>query len=168
MLATIGYERSTLADFIATLRLAGTSVLVDIRDRAQSRRPGFSKTSLSEALVAAGITYIHLRQLGDPPEGRAAARSGQKQLFQTIFGRVMNTDAAADALSQIEQLTLSGSVCLMCFERDHHDCHRKIVAEALENRLGVRATHLGVSFGAANGSGKRRMLHPDQSPTASV
>ncbi|MBN2974377.1 DUF488 domain-containing protein [Roseomonas aeriglobus] len=57
MLATIGYERSTLPDFIATLRLAGTTVLVDIRDRAQSRRPGFSKTSLSEALSEAGILY---------------------------------------------------------------------------------------------------------------
>ncbi|MBN2974376.1 DUF488 domain-containing protein [Roseomonas aeriglobus] len=105
---------------------------------------------------------MHLRQLGDPAEGRAAARSGQRQLFQEIFGEVMKTDAAADALDKIEQLTQSSSVCLMCFERDHHDCHRKIVAEALENRLGIKARHLGVSLGAANGGSKRRMLHSDQ------
>lgn len=168
MLATIGYERSTLADFIATLRLAGTSVLVDIRDRAQSRRPGFSKTSLSGALSKAGIAYLHLRELGDPAEGRAAARNGQKQLFQAIFGEVMRTAAAAEALHKIEQLTRSGSVCLMCFERDYHECHRKIVADALEERLGVKAKHLGVSFGAANASGKRRVLHPDQSSATSI
>lgn len=167
MLATIGYERSTLADFIATLRLARTDVLVDIRERAQSRRPGFSKTALSAALKEAGIEYLHLRELGDPPAGRAAARSGKLDLFRSIFGEVMRSDAAYKALATIETLTSSQAVCLMCFERDHKDCHRKIVAEALESRLDVRAIHLGVKLGAADDSGKRRMLHSDQGAAAS-
>jgi uncharacterized protein (DUF488 family) len=166
MLATIGYERSTLADFIATLRLARTDVLVDIRERAQSRRPGFSKSALSQALSEAGIKYLHLRELGDPAEGRAAARSGQVELFRSIFGEVMKTDAAVEALGKIENLTLSGRVCLMCFERDHKECHRKIVADALETRLGVRAAHLGVKLGAADDSRKRRVLHSDQGSAA--
>lgn len=168
MLATIGYERATLPEFLATLRLANTYVLVDIRDRAQSRRPGFSKSALSQALSDVGIRYVHLRELGDPADGRAAARSGQIDLFRSIFAKVMASPAASEALGKIQQLTSSGSVCLMCFERDHKECHRKIVAEALEERLGVKATHLGVRLGAANGGGKRRVLHSDQSSAASV
>jgi uncharacterized protein (DUF488 family) len=168
MLATIGYERATLPDFIATLRLAGTDILVDIRERAQSRRPGFSKSVLSQALSEAGIGYVHFRELGDPADGRAAARSGNLDLFRSIFGNVMQTDAALNALLQIEQLTASSRVCLLCFERDHKECHRKIVAEALEGRLGVKALHLGVKLGAANVGGKRRVLHSDQGATASI
>ncbi len=168
MLATIGYERASLPDFIATLRLSGISVLVDIRERAQSRRQGFSKTALSHALSEAGIRYIHFRELGDPADGRAAARSGNLDLFRSIFGKVMQTDAALDALLKIEQLTASNHICLLCFERDHKECHRKIVAEALEERLGVKALHLGVKLGAANACSKRRMLHSDQSAAASI
>jgi uncharacterized protein (DUF488 family) len=73
MLATIGYERSSLADFVATLVHSEIEILIDIRDRAQSRMRGFSKSALSEALKEAGIGYVHFRQLGDPKEGRDAA-----------------------------------------------------------------------------------------------
>lgn len=168
MLATIGYEKATLPDFIATLRLARTTLLIDIRERAQSRRAGFSKSTLSQALEQAGIGYLHLRELGDPAEGRAAARSGKMDVFKAIFDEVMAGPAASAALSDIEQLTSGNQVCLMCFERDHNGCHRKIVAEALERRLGVRARHLGVKLGAANGSDKRRVLHLDQGAAAPV
>ena len=168
MLATIGYERATLSDFLATLRLAGVNVLVDIRDRAQSRRAGFSKSALSAALQEMGIDYVHLRELGDPAAGRSAARLGDWELFLSIFCKVMETAAAADALTTIERMAKSGSVCLMCFERDHHECHRKIVAEALELRLAVKAQHLGVKVGAAHVSGNRRVLHSYQSSAASV
>jgi uncharacterized protein (DUF488 family) len=168
MLATIGYERASLADFIATLQLVGTEMLVDVRERAQSRRPGFSKSVLSQSLSEAGIGYVHLRQLGDPADGRAAARAGQMDLFRSIFSKVMGGVEASKALEQIEQLTSSSRICLMCFERDHNDCHRKIVAEALEKRLGVKAVHLGVKLGAANGIEERRVLHPYQGSAASI
>ena len=42
-----------------------------------SRRPGFAKRALSEALAGAGIGYGHVRALGTPPEGRAAAKAGR-------------------------------------------------------------------------------------------
>ena len=74
MLATIGYEKCTPEDFVATLQVRRIDVLIDIRERAQSRRPGFSKTGLSKAITEAGIEYIHLRELGDPKAGREAAR----------------------------------------------------------------------------------------------
>jgi len=168
MLATIGYERSTLADFIATLRLANVETLVDVRERAQSRRPGFSKKALEIALQAAGIEYLHLRQLGDPKEGRDAARAGNMPLFQRVYHTVINGAEAQEALNQLERLAAKKQICLMCFERDQKDCHRKIVAEHLEKRLGVKATHWGVVAGAAHGSRDRRMFHSNQSAAASL
>lgn len=168
MLATIGYERSTLADFIATLHLANVEMLVDVRERAQSRRPGFSKKSLAAALLEAGIGYLHLPQLGDPKAGREAARSGDMRLFQEIYHAVIEGPLAQEALGQLEQLASEKKICLMCFERDQKDCHRRIVAENIEKRLDIKATHWGVVTGAANGGRGRRMLHTDQGAAASL
>ncbi|WP_443970127.1 DUF488 domain-containing protein [Sphingobium sp. CR28] len=129
MLATIGYERSTLPDFVATLMLAKIDTLIDVRERAQSRRPGFSKKALEQALLKAGIGYLHLPQLGDPKDGREAARAGNMQLFEEIFTAVINGEKAKEALNFLEELASEKDICLMCFERDQKQCHRKIVAE---------------------------------------
>ena len=51
---TIGYEGATLCDFLATLQLAGVQSVLDVREVAQSRRRGFSKTALAEALKEVG------------------------------------------------------------------------------------------------------------------
>jgi uncharacterized protein (DUF488 family) len=168
MLATIGYERSTLDDFVATLVHSGVEVLVDIRDRAQSRRPGFSKTALSYALGQSGISYIHFRELGDPKEGREAARQGRLDLFREIFREVMSTNDAKLALAEIGRLAAENKVCLMCYERDHNQCHRKIVADHLSRTLSCKTLHLGVRSGIVNERPIGRMLHIDQSSAASV
>lgn len=166
MLATIGYERASLADFVATLQLAKIEMLVDVRERAQSRRPGFSKKSLDMALQNAGIAYLHLPQLGDPKEGRDAARAGEIDLFLRIYRAVIDGPRAQEALDVLEKISADKKICLMCFERDQKECHRKIVAEYLETRLNITATHLGVAAGAADDSKNRRVLHTYQSAAA--
>lgn len=168
MLATIGYERAELDDFIATLEACDIEVLVDIRDRAQSRRPGFSKSALSNALAGAGIEYLHLKELGDPKEGREAARNGDFDAFRQIYSAVMASDAAKGALVALEKLASHQNICLMCFERDQLQCHRKIVSEYLEGSLSVKARHLGVAKNAARKGLERRVRHLDQSAAASL
>lgn len=144
MLFTIGYEKAKLEDFIGTLQHAGVDVLVDVRDRAQSRRKGFSKTALSEALKDHGIDYLHLRALGDPKEGREAARSGQWEKFRKIYGNVVSQPPATEALSTVKELLNDRKVCLMCYERNHAECHRAIVTTRLNEQSGISAQHLGV------------------------
>jgi uncharacterized protein (DUF488 family) len=168
MLTTIGYERASLSDFIATLELCDIDVLVDVRDRAQSRRPGFSKAALSAALNAVGISYVHMRELGDPKEGRDAARSGDFDRFRAIFHSVMETDEAKNAIAELEVLAKRNRICLMCFERDQATCHRKIVADHLETNLNLKARHLGVKEGAGKRPAARRMHDSDQGAAASI
>lgn len=76
-LFTIGYEDArSPAQFIEQLLDAGVERLVDIRARAQSRKRGFSKTALSNALADAGIFYEHRPELGNPTHIRALYRAG--------------------------------------------------------------------------------------------
>ncbi len=71
-LLTVGYEDAELDAFLDTLHAAGVTLLVDTRERAQSRRRGYSKTALGLALKDRGIGYRHLRALGTPPAIRKA------------------------------------------------------------------------------------------------
>jgi uncharacterized protein (DUF488 family) len=52
---TIGYEATTMAEFLAALTRAGVERVIDVRALPLSRRPGFSKTSLAASLREAGI-----------------------------------------------------------------------------------------------------------------
>jgi hypothetical protein len=74
---TIGYEGTTVPEFIAALKGAGVERVIDVRALPLSRRPGFSKSALTAALQESGIEYLHLKALGTPAEGRAAARAGR-------------------------------------------------------------------------------------------
>ena len=168
MFSTIGYERTSLSEFIQTLREAEVELLVDIRDRAQSRRKGFSKTALSEALKEAGINYLHLRTLGDPKEGREAARAGDYDKFKEIFGAVIQSKPAKTALSEVSELARESHVCLMCYEKDHRFCHRSIVSDKLTDILGCDVKHLEVESNDRENSSKRRVLHTCQSASAQI
>lgn len=141
---TLGYEGADIADFVRTLQDAGVSLLLDVRQLAQSRRPGFSKGLLSEALHDAGISYRHVRQLGDPKPGREAARRGDMDAFRSIFGAHMETEASRAALGDAAADVERETVALMCFERAPKNCHRSIVAERISDIVEVEIVHLGI------------------------
>ena len=143
-IATIGYEGSTIDDFVVALLHVSIDVLIDVRDLPLSRKKGFSKKQLAGALAAAGIEYVHLRGLGDPRAGRQAARAGNYREFQTIFNRHMKTEAALRDIDIAAELVSARRACLMCFECNHARCHRSIVADRLAKITQLTVTPLTV------------------------
>ncbi len=146
---TIGYEGATVEDFTATLRLAKIDLVVDIRELPISRRKGFSKGALAAALEAEGIGYEHLKGLGDPKEGRDAAKSGRFEEFIAIFTAHMQTEIARADLEKAIGLVSGKKACLLCYERDFKTCHRNIVSERISGITGQTVRNLGVRNGAA-------------------
>lgn len=127
----IGYEGTDIQRFVDTLRTVGIECLVDVRAVPHSRKKGFSKKSLAVALESAGIRYVHLVDLGDPKEGRDAARAGDYAGFRRVYDEHLRGEAAQLALEELTQLALTEVCCMLCFERDPKTCHRSIVAERL-------------------------------------
>src|ERR1041385_1709025 len=82
---TIGYEDTTVPEFVAALQKAGVERVIDVRALPLSRRPGFSKSPLKASLEESGIEYLHLKALGTPAEGRAAARAGRYDDLKRIY-----------------------------------------------------------------------------------
>jgi uncharacterized protein (DUF488 family) len=141
-LATIGYEGCTIGGVLAALTDAGTKLLVDVRAVPQSRKPGFSKRQLAAALDQAGIAYVHLQGLGTPKPGRDAVRAGHPERMEAIFREHMTSDRAQAELVQARDLAREARACLLCFERDHTMCHRRLVAEMIVAETGQPVVNL--------------------------
>jgi len=141
--ATIGYEGATVQTFLAALQHAGIDLLVDVRAVASSRRPGFAKSRLAANVESVGIAYQHLRGLGTPADGRAAARAGHHDELRTIYRAHLATPTAQADLDVLLDLIRSGRrVCLLCLEADPAHCHRSLVAAALTKKLPLEIVHL--------------------------
>lgn len=142
---TIGYQGATMPAFLDVLKKAGVDIVVDVRAVVSSRRPGFSKNALAAHLDEVGIGYLHLRGLGTPADGRAAAKSGKFDELRRIYSKTLKTDAAKEDLETLAGMVRTGKhVCLLCFEADAAHCHRSMVVEALTKKLPVKAKNLSV------------------------
>jgi uncharacterized protein (DUF488 family) len=142
-LFTIGYEQTPAKAVLDELQSAGVKLLVDVRAVAASRRPGFSKSQLAAGLDERGISYLHLRGLGTPKEGREAARSGHYDTLHKIYNAHLKTPQAKEQLDELSALVkTTGPICLLCYERDHAHCHRQWIAEIIEDRDHVKVANL--------------------------
>lgn len=134
-LYTIGYEGLDLAAFLGVLGAHGIECVLDVRENPFSRKPGFSGKSLSQALEAAGIRYLHIRQLGTPRPLRERVRSDED--YERFFAEMRQyLTTQQDAVDQAYNYVRRMTCCLVCYELSVNACHRKVVAEAIRDRSG--------------------------------
>ena len=146
---TIGYESAAIEDFIATLKTAKIQRVIDVREHPLSRKKGFSKNILQAVLNENDIEYTHLKGLGDPKDGREAARLGDYKKFFQIFSTHMKSQQAQADLKIAIELVQESVSCLLCFERKPEECHQTIVAEAIAANIEYQICAIGVREGIA-------------------
>lgn len=130
MLVNLGYEGRSAQEVVDALVMHGVEILVDVRLTPISRKPGLSKSALSEALAAAGIKYVHCRGLGNPRDNREAfAHPGapRQQARERFRARLNN--GSRDSLGEIAALARKTHVALLCYERKPSACHRDVIVE---------------------------------------
>ena len=131
---TIGHSTRPIGEFLDLLRAHGIRQLLDIRTIPKSRRnPQFNTESLAESLHAAGIGYVHMKDLGGL---RHAARDSINLAWRNAsfrgYADYMQTPAFAEALDRAIHLAEETSpTVLMCAEAVPWRCHRSLVADAL-------------------------------------
>jgi uncharacterized protein (DUF488 family) len=142
-LFTIGYEHHrSPASLIAALCEAGVQRLVDVRELPLSRRRGFSKTALAAALGDASIAYEHVRALGNPKPYRKLYKSGRIPEGEKRYRSHLH-NGSYPALVELGDTLDTTLTCLLCFEAAHAECHRSVIVEALEDRVGdLEVVHL--------------------------
>jgi uncharacterized protein (DUF488 family) len=131
---TIGYERLRPEMLAAELEAAGVERVIDVRERAQSRKPGMSKSNLTRLFAGQGIVYEHRRALGTPPELRALYRSNKVERAAAGF-REHVEGTARDELDRLAaELGDGPRTALLCLEEDPATCHRRVLTDALRDR----------------------------------
>lgn len=128
---TIGYEGTTMPDFLAALKAAGVERVIDIRALPLSRRPGFSKSMLAASLLEAGIGYVHLKALGTPKRGRDAAKKGDRATLEEVYAGQLELPEAQVQVAQMLDLAREKPSALLCFERDPCVCHRTLLLDVV-------------------------------------
>lgn len=135
-IGSIGYElHKEVQDFVRLLRDAGVDRLIDVRELPMSRRRGYGKTALSEALSAAGIEYVHMRALGNPKSFRDLYKSGLVAQGRELYQRHLLGECrfALDDLADL--LSDNKRSALMCVEHDPSTCHRTVIIDAMRDEL---------------------------------
>lgn len=128
---TIGYEGTTVPDFVAALHAAGVKRVIDVRALPLSRRPGFSKTALTAALGQSRIEYVHLKALGTPSDGRSAARAGRHDDLKRIYAGQLELPEAMAQFAHMLELARERPSALLCMEREPAHCHRTLLLDAV-------------------------------------
>ena len=131
---TVGYSGRDIDTFVEALTTAGVACLLDIRFNAVSQyKPAFSRKNLEGALKSAGIDYVHFPELGVPSDIRGlATASGRRDDIWDWYDEHVLPQFSSN-LHWFFNST-NHPVALMCVEKEAEDCHRHVLAGALERQ----------------------------------
>lgn len=131
-IVSVGYERRSIEEFVDMLSLNRVDLLVDVRLNPISRKRGFSKTALTKALAEVGIVYRHERSLGNPKENRDPFRLGLPSARDWYVQHLQN--GASTVFGNVITLAQETRIALLCYEREHSDCHRSCILEMAQEK----------------------------------
>lgn len=129
--SSLGYEGHDIGSFVEGVRDAGIDLVVDVRLTPLSRKQGFSKRRLGEALGEVGVRYEHLRSLGNAKENRPLFAGADLEVGRARYRESLRTPDARAALGELASWRQEHHVALLCFEGDQQRCHRSVVLEEL-------------------------------------
>ena len=161
---TIGFTRKPARRFFELLRQSDAKRVVDVRLHNGSQLAGFAKKDDLAWLLAeiCGMEYVHLPSLAPTAEllddyrkRRIDWTAYEARFLELMRERRIEDTTPRDVLNE---------GCLLCSEDQPHHCHRRLVAEYLDQQWGgVEIEHLGMTD---PGSGRRRVVSaaPDALP----
>jgi uncharacterized protein (DUF488 family) len=133
-LFTIGFTRKSAEDFFSRLQTAGVQRVIDIRLNNTSQLAGFAKASDLKYFLRAicGIEYIHEPLLAPTQEILDAYKKSKGSWgdYELAFNALMDEREITEKIP----IDILGGGCLLCSEDSPQECHRRLVAERLQDR----------------------------------
>jgi uncharacterized protein (DUF488 family) len=141
-LFTLGFAKKSAAQFFGILRDAQVRTLIDVRLNNTSQLSGFAKKNDLGFFTKeiCGIGYAHRSELAPTPEmlTRYKKQSRNWPAYERAFLSLM----AVRKIEKMKKSDFTGG-CLLCSEDKPHHCHRRLVAEYLQDKWGgVEIIHL--------------------------
>lgn len=133
---TIGHSNRSLGEFVALLTGAQIELVADIRTVPRSRsNPQFNQDTLPESLLAFGIAYEHMADLGGlRGKARNLAASVNALWTNDSFHNYADYALSPQFRTGLQHLRDEGHrrrCAIMCSEAVWWRCHRRIVTDYL-------------------------------------
>jgi uncharacterized protein (DUF488 family) len=141
---TIGFTKKSAEEFFESLRASGAERIVDVRLHNTSQLSGFAKKPDLEYLLkhVAGLGYEHVPLLA--PSDELLDDYRKKRIDWDAYARgFVDLMRQRHVETEVDPALLEGG-CLLCSEEKPHRCHRRLVAEYLNEHWGnIEVEHLG-------------------------
>ena len=142
-LTTIGFTKKPARRFFGLLRESGVKRVVDVRLNNWSQLSGFAKQEDLAWFLReiCGIEYVHVPSLAPTQELLSDYRKKRIDWdgYEVRFLDLMHERKVEEIISP----EILDTGCLLCSEHLPHRCHRRLVAEYLNDHWGgVQIKHL--------------------------
>ncbi len=136
---TVGFTKKTAEQFFTKLRESGARRIVDVRLNNISQLAGFAKKEDLKFFLreVCRMDYVHLPELAPTQDilDEYKKNNGDWSVYECKFLDLMGRREVEKSVSR--EVVDQG--CLLCSEDKPHNCHRRLVAEYLQEHWG-RAT----------------------------
>src|ERR1700689_693154 len=141
-LFSIGSSRTSAEHFFDRIKNAGAKTLIDVRLNNLSQLAGFPKRDDLKYFTSAICSIPYQHELRFAPTQKMLddyrKPGGGWAPYEQQFLRLMSERR----VEQADREALEGA-CLLCSEEKPHHCHRRLVAEYLDDRWGnIEIVHL--------------------------
>ncbi len=143
-LCTIGFTKKPAGRFFELLCQSGARRVVDVRLNNGSQLAGFTKKDDLPYFLdkLCGMEYVHLPALAPTKEifDDYKKRNGDWATYEDRFLALMRKRRIEETVPRV----IVADGCLLCSEDKPHHCHRRLVAEYLNQHWGgIEISHLG-------------------------
>ena len=142
-LFTIGFTKKSAEKFFGLLSSAGAKRVIDVRLNNVSQLAGFAKRDDLEYFLRrmCGIGYVHLPALAPTQKMLGDFRKHHKNwnIYEKQFLDLMRKRRIEESIPK----DIVDGGCMLCSEDKPHYCHRRLIAQYLDERWGnVEVRHL--------------------------
>lgn len=139
-LFTIGFTQTSAEEFFTKIKKNGIKTLIDTRVNNSSQLAGFSKSKDLKYFLKelCGADYIHKLDLA-PTKDLLDSYKAKKISWDTYSIEFIKLLKKREVEKRIPSELLNNS-CLLCSEKSPHHCHRRLVAEYLQENLNTELT----------------------------
>jgi uncharacterized protein (DUF488 family) len=140
---TIGFTKKSAEQFFTKLRNSGAKRIVDVRLNNVSQLAGFAKKNDLQFFLReiCHVDYVHVPTLAPTQEMLDGYKKnkGEWSVYESEFLNLMKSREIETKVSK--EIISEG--CLLCSEEKPEHCHRRLVAEYLQQHWGdVEIIHL--------------------------
>ncbi|MTJ07004.1 DUF488 family protein [Anabaena sp. UHCC 0204] len=134
-LFTIGFTQKKAEQFFEILIKSGVKRVIDTRLNNVSQLAGFAKKSDLQYFLQkiGGIEYIHILDLAPTKDILDAYK--KKEITWDSYEQKFNQLISQRQIEKKLSIDIIDKSCLLCSELKPHNCHRRLVAEYLQNNL---------------------------------